>query len=140
MADILTREADLIKNEEGGNVARLEANKIILEDGAAGGSSFSTEEKKIGKWIDGRAVYSKLIEVGTNIELVANTDIALESVDISEMNLVVEAYFILTGDTTAVIPAEFSLFNGKLYYYLSHRWAPSNNRNVNVFIKYVKGE
>lgn len=63
MADILTREADLIKNEEGGNVARLEANKIILEDGAAGGSSYSTEEKKIGKWIDGRDVYRKVFVI-----------------------------------------------------------------------------
>lgn len=59
--DILTREANNIVNAEGSVVARFEANNIILEDGAGGGASYSTEEKKIGKWIDGKSVYSRVI-------------------------------------------------------------------------------
>lgn len=62
MSDILRREANNIMNADGGVVARFEANNIILEDGAGGGSSYSTEEKKVGKWIDGSTLYQKTIQ------------------------------------------------------------------------------
>jgi len=61
--DILTREANNIVNAEGSVVARFEANNIILEDGAGGGTSYSTEEKKIGKWIDNSIIYRKVFSI-----------------------------------------------------------------------------
>lgn len=96
MADILTREADLIKNAEGGNVARLEANKIILEDGAGGGSSYSTDEKKVGKWVDGRTLYQKTIVLNVPMPLGKGLDVPH---NISDLDIAVEAngYYKFSG-------------------------------------------
>lgn len=76
--DILTREANNIVNAEGSVVARFEANNIILEDGAGGGSSYSTEEKKVGKWIDGKVIMQKTVFVP---ELPINNTINIDTVN-----------------------------------------------------------
>lgn len=77
--DILTREANNIVNAEGAVVARFEANNIILEDGAGGGGyNYSTEEKKVGKWIDGRDIMQKTVFVP---ELPINNAITIDTVN-----------------------------------------------------------
>lgn len=102
--DILTREANNIVNAEGKTVARFEANDIILEDGMGGGGyNYSTEEKKVGKWIDGRDIMQKTVVVDELPNVTSKTIDTVNGVVIG-----VEGFAQAKADATQTRPLPFA--------------------------------
>jgi len=141
---ILRREGENILNEAGEVVARFEANNIIGDFG--GSTSYSTEEQEVGTWIDGKPIYGKMIDVGTNYKI-NNSEVNLFNIpELNTLNIkqYVEAYFYITSETgsdTALslpISAFISNVTGEHSYTSFAPWNNNANRHVMLYIKYTK--
>lgn len=127
---ILRREGENILNEAGENVARFEANNIIGNFGG-GSSSYSLEERIVGKWIDNNNIYEKTLSINHS-----TSEIDVSDLDIS---LLIDLKGIANDQGNLFIPsyAEGSAFYLVIWYNIADKTLHISKSSDRIELYYV---
>lgn len=111
----------------------------------AGGVSYSTTEREVGKWIDGSTLYEKTI-VKQNISSVSSSTVLVPSSELTGINIVEigGSYVSITTASTYPINAYINsntiiatwFSEGDIYYWLY--WGDSDTYDAYITIRYTK--
>ena len=109
-------------------------------EGGKGGIDYSLEEQDTGlKWIDGKTIYSKTIDCGTNFRISADEVPAPSFMIPDNMEQPINAKFFVTGvPYRGICNASFSWLAGFWAYRSSDKWDGSSDRHVYFYIEYTK--
>lgn len=101
---------------------------------------YSKEEQVVGKWIDGKNIYSKTIDLGTNYEITARS-IDIEKY-IPDIDLPIEANMYMIdneNNTKSYFPTGlWRRSSGEWRINSLDTWDPSSTRHVYFYVKYTK--
>ena len=103
----------------------------------------TTEEKEIGTWIDGSAVYSKNIDLGCSYQIYKDTVTEISaSVLPVNMDIALRSRFIIKNENSyesGNIPCEvWHASDGKWKYNSLDRWVATTTRHVYLYLEYTK--
>ena len=111
----------------------------------AGGVSYSTTEREVGKWVDGSTLYEKTI-VKQNISSASSSTVLIPSSELTGINIVEigGSYISTTQSSTYPINAYINsnsmittwLAEGDIYYWLY--WGEADTYNAYITIRYTK--
>lgn len=102
-------------------------------------NQYSLEEKAIGTWIDGKTIYSKMIDMGTNF-LIDEKNVDIEKI-IQNIDFPVKAtiYMIDTkNNTKTYTPCQLWLISGSWKITPIDSWNASLTRHVYFYVEYTK--
>ena len=110
--------------------------------GGGGGASYSTEEKIIGEWIDGKTVYRKVIDMGTNFAITSGADhtIPTELIPENLLTIIKACFLVRDSNYEAVLPIEFFKDKSDSSYKYSYfnSWDAGSGRRVFLILEYTK--
>ena len=102
-------------------------------------NQYSLEEKAIGTWIDGKTIYSKMIDMGTNFSI-DEKNVDIEKI-IQNIDFPVKAtiYMIDTkNNTKTYTPCQLWLTSGSWKITPIDSWKASLTRHVYFYVEYTK--
>lgn len=102
-------------------------------------NEYSLEEKAIGTWIDGKTIYSKMIDMGTNFSI-DEKNVDIEKI-IQNIDFPVKAtiYMIDTkNNTKTYTPCQLWLTSGSWKITPIDSWKASLTRHVYFYVEYTK--
>lgn len=107
-----------------------------LHDEIEIGRIYTTDEKKVGEWIDGKPIYSKVVEYSGNVTLNNNAYVYLD-IDTSDIDITLQCYVMRTDDKNILSYVTVQSDQNKIAL-LSTRSTATQVNNPIVILNYTK--